>query len=511
MRIDTASAPLNRVRAVQGSGRAPATDIPLNVIVIVLDDIGNEWFQMYGTGAKYTTDPNFAYCHTPFLDSVVAAGLRFDDFSAEPVCGPTRATINTGRYPFRHGLGFNIRDPNTTIGGSNTPAGYALPGTETFLAEHIATSRPDYALGAFGKWHMADGYTGIVANDAHGRPLTAPDQNLSHYLTLGYGVQRGNVYQVGGNYAWWQQIDGAIDPAPGFDYPPSDETNWNNSVVAAAAIDWIDDQGDTPFFAYVAFGAPHLPLYVPPFTMLSSATQTALTVAGLVAGNSLPESAGYATTNFPLMWRAAMEATDTACQRVWDSLTPSQQGRTMLIICGDNGTVANALPPGFSHTKRSVFWGGTRAPLVMRGPLVKGGSRSTVAMAHAADIMPTVLACMGIPKPAGVTLDGVSLMPLMQDTVDRTDPQAVRVGLLVETFQPGGQTNHSLWITGSRTYGWWEGRYRLVSNTAGVLQLYDNMTDPLEATDLLGVAVVSAVNQAIADAMYARKQAVVAY
>ena len=76
---------------------------------------------------------------TPHLDSLAAGGVAFDNaFTVQPVCGPARATLQTGEYP-------------TTVGCWRN--GIALPpGTET-LADRMHGL--GYQTGYIGKWHLA--------------------------------------------------------------------------------------------------------------------------------------------------------------------------------------------------------------------------------------------------------------------------------------------------------------------------------------------------------------------
>lgn len=64
-----------------------------NIIFIMVDDLGKEWIACYGA-------ENIA---TPHIDGLAASGLRFDNAYSMPQCTPTRATLLTGQYPFRHG------------------------------------------------------------------------------------------------------------------------------------------------------------------------------------------------------------------------------------------------------------------------------------------------------------------------------------------------------------------------------------------------------------------------
>ena len=71
-----------------------ATDTP-NVILIMSDDQG--WGDVGFNGN--------AEIHTPNLDAMAAAGVKFDRFyAAAPLCSPTRGSCLTGRFPFRYGV-----------------------------------------------------------------------------------------------------------------------------------------------------------------------------------------------------------------------------------------------------------------------------------------------------------------------------------------------------------------------------------------------------------------------
>ena len=75
----------------------PAREAPPNFIILIGDDMAVETLDCYGVGQATAVTPN--------LDSLCAAGMRFDNFWAQPVCSPTRATILSGRYGFRTGVG----------------------------------------------------------------------------------------------------------------------------------------------------------------------------------------------------------------------------------------------------------------------------------------------------------------------------------------------------------------------------------------------------------------------
>ena len=84
------------------SATSRAADAPRpNVLFIVADDMG---FADVGfNGGKEIK--------TPHIDSIAAAGARFEAFYVQPLCSPTRASLMTGRYPMRYGLQTGVVRP----------------------------------------------------------------------------------------------------------------------------------------------------------------------------------------------------------------------------------------------------------------------------------------------------------------------------------------------------------------------------------------------------------------
>jgi len=81
-----------------------------NNLLILADDMGVEALSVYGVGE--TTTPS-----TATIDSLAENGVLFRNFWSQPVCSPTRATIMTGRYGFRTGVGRPVA-PHVDGGGS---------------------------------------------------------------------------------------------------------------------------------------------------------------------------------------------------------------------------------------------------------------------------------------------------------------------------------------------------------------------------------------------------------
>ena len=109
-----------------------------NVIIILADDLG------YGDLACFG-HPTFK---TPNLDRMALEGARLTHFNTPaPFCAPTRASLMTGRYPFRCGM-----TANPTPDSAGPERGLGLPTSEITLAELFR--RGGYATGMVGKWHL---------------------------------------------------------------------------------------------------------------------------------------------------------------------------------------------------------------------------------------------------------------------------------------------------------------------------------------------------------------------
>ncbi|MHC4094649.1 MAG: sulfatase-like hydrolase/transferase, partial [Planctomycetota bacterium] len=109
-----------------------------NFILIFADDLG--YGDISGFGLKKSP------FETPNLDRMAAEGAKLTHFYVPtPYCAPSRATILTGRYPFRNGVVFN---PAPDAGINDV----ALPHSEITIAE--ALKNAGYSSTCIGKWHL---------------------------------------------------------------------------------------------------------------------------------------------------------------------------------------------------------------------------------------------------------------------------------------------------------------------------------------------------------------------
>jgi arylsulfatase A-like enzyme len=386
--------------------------------VLLLDDVGVDKVAAYGEHPD--AGP------TPVLDTLARHGALFRNAWATPVCSPARATLLTGRQPFRHGVG-------ETIGAGDPP----LADAEVALPEALAPA--GYRTAALGKWHLAP----PDVDDPWGHPITwggferhiGTRQNIGDYFewVRGDTDASGSVQQVVTTYATTQIVDDALDVIEGF--------------------------GGQPWLLWVAFHAPHKPLHVPPAALHTQGT---------------PDD--------PVeQYRAMLEAVDSEIGRLLASLRPAVLQRTYVFVLGDNGTYAAAITPPFGlggGHKGTVREEGVNVPFVVVGPDVEPGERP--ALVHIADLFPTVLELAGLPLPP-VELDGLSLVRVLRSRTRASPHEHV----FTQRFQPNGVgLPRTLHLRAAR-----DRRYKLIYEKVPgqplFRALFDLADDPFELSNLL--------------------------
>jgi len=188
-----------------------------NILLIIADDFGVDSHGIYGIGSS--TAP------TPTIDGLATEGVRFLQAWSNPLCSPTRATLLTGRYSFRTGVGFPTSE-SRQIGLHE----FTLP---------QALSQLGYSSAAIGKWHLS--------GDSNGGGYNPNLMGFDHYS--------GNLDGFVPDYYNWTKTVNGID---------STVTNYATTENVDDALDWISDQGESPWFLWLAFNAAHSPFHAPP-------------------------------------------------------------------------------------------------------------------------------------------------------------------------------------------------------------------------------------------------------
>jgi arylsulfatase A-like enzyme len=343
-----------------------------NVLVIMTDDQGFGDFAFNGNPVV----------RTPNLDRLAKEGVRLTNFYVSPVCSPTRASLLTGRYNYRTGV------VDTYLGRS------LMRTEEVTLAEMLRWA--GYRTGVFGKWHLGDNY-----------PMRPGDQGFGESLVLkGGGLGQPSDFPGGGNYT---------DPILLRNGRPVKTTGYVSDVLATATINFITANRDRPFFAYLAFNAPHEPLNDVPKDYLSRYSSLRLTASQFISpGWPLPQRLdGDKVARVYAM----VSNIDDNVGRVLSKLKELGLERdTIVVFLTDNGPQQPRFNAGLRGLKGTVYEGGIHVPCMVRWPQGLGpasGSYVDRVAAHI-DVTPTLLEACAIPQPPGVKFDGVSLLPLLR-------------------------------------------------------------------------------------------------
>lgn len=306
-----------------------------NVLLIIADDMGVDASLCYDLGDQQAPMPN--------LEAMCANGVVFDNAYAAPVCSPTRATMMTGQYGFRTGVGAAI-----SADGTN-----GLDDATTSLFDILADT--GYSANVIGKWHLA----GSGAGNDHPDLMGVPDY---------FGFIRGATQ----DYFNWTGIENGEDVQ-------IDE--YTTTAFTNRAIDWIDAQENDPWFLWLAYNAPHAPFHLPPIDLHSF--------------DDLPDDDDAAAQNPLPYYQAMLEALDTEIGRLMSSMSDDVRENTVVIFIGDNGS-PNQVTRGFygDHGAKGTIWeGGVHIPFIVSGAGIDAGRSD--AFVNTTDIFATVAGFAG--------------------------------------------------------------------------------------------------------------------
>jgi len=408
-----------------------------NVVVIIADDAG------YGDVGHHGNP----VLRTPHLDRLAAESAELTNFYVCPVCAPTRAGLLTGRYNYRTGV------VDTFIGRAMMHA------DEVTLAEVLAAA--GYRTGIFGKWHLGDNY-----------PLRPGDQGFHESLVhKGGGI--GQASDLPGGTSYFDAVlleNGRARQTHGY----------CSDVYTDAAIGFVERNAARPFFVYLAFNAPHDPLEVPDDYLAMYPPEGLRPESFPNVGQPLPAQLDVEKT---ARVYGMVTNIDDNVGRVLARLGELQLARdTIVVYLTDNGPAFPRYNGGLRGQKGSVYEGGIRVPCFVRWPAeIPAGTRVEQPAAHI-DLAPTLWNACDVGPPAGIALDGRSLLPLLRG----------------EAVEWPDRTLYLQWHRGDepelyRAFAARGPRWKLLQSLGvapGPLaetprfELYDLAADPFETTDL---------------------------
>ena len=348
------------------SGLLAASEKP-NFILIFVDDLGYADIGPFGSTLH----------RTPHLDRMAAEGRKLTSFYVTAnVCTPSRASLLTGSYPRRLGLGENEKGQWVLFPGNQE----GLHADEITLAEVLSDA--GYSTACVGKWHLGD------------QPEFLPTRHgFDSYFGIPYSNDMGH--------------DSRREP---YRYPPLPLLRMEEVVeeepdqrqitrrYTEEVLRFIESSKDGPFFLYLAHSMPHWPQY------------------------SSEEFAGKSKNG---KWGDAVEEIDWSTGQILNSLRRlGIDDRTLVIFTSDNG---GAVRHGASNEplrggKGTTWEGGHRVCFLARWPgHVPAGTESD-ALAVSFDLLPTFAALAGAGAPSDRVIDGKDIRPLLLSETPEPTP-----------------------------------------------------------------------------------------
>jgi arylsulfatase A-like enzyme len=465
-----------------------------NIILVLVDDLG-----FSDTGPYGASD-----LETPNINRLAAEGIKLKEFYNNSICAPTRASLLTGQYQHKAGVGYF----NVNLG---------LPAYQGFLNKESLTLAEVLKSGGYstiisGKWHVGDDEDQWPAQRGFDK-------------SFGFIGGASNYYEINENGKEDVKLLKNNKPY----YLAKDK--YLTEEITNNALGFLDEQDaeQKPFFLYLAYNAPHWPLQALPEDIAKYKGRYSIgwdSLRTLRHKNAIDEgvidieqkiavkddklqSWNKLTYDEQQYWQtrqevyaAMIDRVDQGIGRVLAKLKElKKDDNTLIVFVSDNGaqggnglrlyTTRNTGPVGtagsyevqnsnWSQTgnsplrnyKGTPYEGGISAPFIAWYP--KSIKANTIAKgtAHLIDLAPTFYQLAGVSYPAkykGITtnaLPGKSLLPILTgqaDKLNRGEPLF---------WERGGNKAVR------------DGKWKLVSTSDGKYELYDIEKDRAENTDL---------------------------
>lgn len=310
-----------------------------NIVILFTDDQG------YGDLSSY----GHPTLHTPHLDALAAGGTKLTQFYvASPVCSPSRAALLTGCYPKRVGMHKHVIFPQYD---------YGLHTDEVTLADMLRDE--GYATGCFGKWHLG-----------HRPGLLPLDQGFDRYAGVPYSNDMAQVHRPKQNkYKYrlpWIEDRAVVEWEP-------DQAQFTRRTTEAA-VAFMEEHAAEPFFVYMPYSMPHIPLY-------ASEDFNGNSPRGLY-GDVIEE----------IDWSVGqVQATLKRLGLLENTLVLFTSDNGPWLSFGENGGSAGLLRGG----KGSNWEGGQRVPCIVSWPGTIPAAGVVRDVTYSMDVFPTVAGIVG--------------------------------------------------------------------------------------------------------------------
>lgn len=353
-----------------------------NVIFILSDD------HRYDFMGFHPDAP--AFLETPHMDRMAREGAHLANcFVTTSLCSPSRASILTGQYMHQHRVVDNQRP---------------VPRGTKFFPGYLQKS--GYETAFIGKWHMG-----------HESDAARP------------------------GFDYWASFAGQgkyFNPTINVNGVRKDFAGYNADILTKLALDWLQQERDSPFFLYLSFKAVHYPFQPPqrfgqryekekidyPETMANSEENYRSQSRWIrqrrysIHGIDHMETGAYDKDPVPSFdefyknYCEAVHGLDENLGRLLNHLDETGLSKnTTVVYMGDNGF---ALGEHGFYDKRDAFEESIRVPLLVYAPGHIQPGIKIEKMVQNIDIAPTVLSLCDVQIPKAAGMSGKSFLPLLR-------------------------------------------------------------------------------------------------
>ncbi len=328
---------------------------PPNILFIMVDDLGAEWLSCYG-GEEMKT---------PHLDQLAEGGMRFTSAYSMPQCTPTRATLLTGQYPFRHGW---VNHWDVPRWGAGCHFDWKHNTTFARILKTVG-----YATAAAGKWQI---------NDFRVQPDAMAKHGFDEWC-MWTGFETNNPPSA---KRYWDPYIHTRDGSKTY------TGRFGADVFVDFLIDFMSRHKDKPMMLYFPMALTHGPFTTTPLD---------------------PDAKGKLAKH-----KAMVRYTDHAVGRLVKALDDLKiRDNTIVIFSTDNGSgrgvTARMNGRKVSGGKATLGEPGVCAPFIVNGPGLVPAGVKTDALTDFTDLLPTFAELAGAELPKDSAVDGQSIAKLI--------------------------------------------------------------------------------------------------
>lgn len=489
-----------------------------NVLVIIADDLGYSDLGSYGSEIA-----------TPALDRLAAQGVRMTHFHANPSCSPTRAALLSGADQHVAGVG--------AMAEAIPPQLRGRAGFEGVITQRVATLVERFAAAGYrtmmsGKWHLGKDAGEKPSDRGFQHSFALMEGGANHFGHGGLGVGSD-----GSGSATYLKDGKAVKPGSNF---------YSSDAYTAFLLSSLKQEKRTrPFFAYLAFTAPHSPLQAPKdeiaryhgrydggWAKLAQSRLAAMRAKGVLPGqvndpkdfgpsqeswNALDAEKRARQARTAEVYAAMVTRMDRNVGKVMDYLERTgQRENTIVLFISDNGAAGETIDTfapvpsigaRYAQADKRLAAAGSTDSFLLYGPdwAQASSAPSRLYKGHLTEggtLVPAIWSYRGLP--VGQTNDtiadvrDVSATLLALADIPQTDQVAGRSVAPIEGSNLGpylqsGRHDRPLAMTANEFYGqasvrW--GRWKLLRlnppSGDGSWRLFDTLADPAERRDRSG-------------------------